>query len=218
MHGASFALLVLAAVAAMATPPPPADGPILIGRTRPNSRNPQGKAYRKSLVEAERRAGEPLLPSTTTTSGTVMTDNELGLNLSGLVTTEIVSPSLAAAAAEGDAHEAAMVAGIEASREEEEQEGEASETEEDEETEDEENPIPEQPTLTAKERQQQAAMLAKKSFEGEDKFARPPRTILVLRDVEDAAILSSGMRFDSRADAELAVAELSEKRRHCYRM
>ena len=84
--------------------------------------------------------------------------------------------------------------------------------------EDEENPIPEQPTLTAKERQQQAAMQAKKSFEGEDKFARPPRTILVLRDVEDAAILSSGMRFDSRADAELAVAELSEKRRHCYRM
>ena len=71
MHGASFALLVLAAVAAMATPPPPADGPILIGRTRPNSRNPQGKAYRKSLVEAERRAGEPLLPSTTTAAGTV---------------------------------------------------------------------------------------------------------------------------------------------------
>jgi hypothetical protein len=93
MHGASFALLVLAAVAAMATPPPPA-GPILIGRTRPNSRNPQGKAYRKSLVEAERRAGEPLLPSTTTTSGTVMTDNELGLGFSGQVTTEIVSPSL----------------------------------------------------------------------------------------------------------------------------
>ena len=52
MHGASFALLVLAAVAAMATPPPPAGGPNMTGRTRPNSRNPQGKPYRKSLVEA----------------------------------------------------------------------------------------------------------------------------------------------------------------------
>ncbi len=42
----------LAAVAAMATPPPPAGGPNMTGRTRPNSRNPQGKPYRKSLVEA----------------------------------------------------------------------------------------------------------------------------------------------------------------------
>ena len=93
MHGASFALLFLAGVAAMATPPPPAGGPNMGGRTRPNSRNPQGKPFRLSLVEAER--AERLLPSTRTTSGTPLTDNELGLRLSGQVTTQIVSPSLA---------------------------------------------------------------------------------------------------------------------------
>lgn len=217
MHGASFALIVLAAVTTMAdsawTLTPQQEG-----RCRPNEHNPDGKPWRKSLGGSARARREPpALAPAGSASVTGMTEAEAGLRLSGQVTEDIVSPTVVAAAAEADQHESRMQAAMLNSLDQEEGEEDGSGTDGQE-----DHPLAEQQTAADDQgvvMKRVAREQNKAKFKDEEAVAaRGPRTTHELGSVADEDILAPWMEFPTRADAELNLAELCEKHRKNYQL